>query len=87
MAITKSSKRVRCSVSLAVDVHRRINRLARQKSTSTSRVLEQLIGAGLVAEEAEKRRFLRTIKKLRNATDQTEIRRLQEELGRMIFGN
>ncbi len=87
MAVTKSSKQIRRSVSLKADVHRKIERLARQQNRSASRVLETLIEKGLAAQESERGRLVDLTERLRASTDAAERQRLGDELGRMIFGD
>ena len=87
MAATKSSKQVRRSVSLNADVHRKVERLARQEKRSASRVLETLIEKGLAAQETERRRLVDITERLRASNDAAERQRLGDELRRMIFGD
>ncbi len=87
MAVTKRAKQVRRSISLPEDVHRKIERLARQQKRSGSRVLENLIESGLAAEEAKRQRLYDLVERLRAADNPDEKQRLGDELGRMVFGD
>ena len=68
------------------DVHRKIERLARQQKRSSSRVLENLVEKGLAAEESERQRLHQVLERLRATDDPEERQRLGDEAGRMIFG-
>lgn len=86
MAVTKSPKQVRRSVTLSADTHRKVERMARQQKRSASRVLESLVEKGLDAEEAERKRLFDVLERLQNSKDRAEQKRLGDELGRMVFG-
>ncbi len=87
MAVAKkSTKGVRRSVTLSADVHRKVERLAREQKRSASRVLENLIETGLDAKEAERKRFFEVLERFRDTTDPAEKQRLGGEVGRMVFG-
>jgi predicted transcriptional regulator len=86
MAVIKKTRPVRRSVSLPADVHRRVERLARQQKRSANRVLERLVEKGLAAEEAERQRLHDLVERLRATDDPQEKQRLGDELGRMVFG-
>ena len=77
---------VRQSVSLPPDLADRVKSLAKSNRTSASRVLVDLIEAGLDAREQEKKRFLELADHLVGASDPEEQSRLKEELARMTFG-
>ena len=77
---------LRQSVSLPTSVARRVKSLARTSKTSTSRVIAELIEAGLDAREQEKKRFFEFADRLSRSRDPEEQKRLKEELARMTFG-
>ncbi len=79
-------KAVRQSVSLPLPVARRVRALAKERRTSASRVLADLVETGLEAKAAEKERFLDLARRFKQATDPDESGRLQEELARLTFG-
>lgn len=87
MAMSRNPKQVRRSVSLSSDVHRKVERMARQQKRSASRVLETLIETGLAVQEAERQRLNELIERLRASNDPDEKQRLGNELGRMVFGD
>ena len=84
--MTETEKTVRQSVSIPAGIAKRVRTLARTRRTSTSRVLVDLIEAGLQSKEAEKERFLSLVSRLTEASNPAEQERLKEELARMTFG-
>ena len=84
--MTEIKKTVRQSVSIPAGIAKRVRTLARTRRTSTSRVLVDLIEAGLQSKEAEKERFLSLVSRLTEASNPAEQERLKEELARMTFG-
>ena len=76
----------RQSISLPVDVARRVRSLAKARRTSANRVLVDLVEAGLEARASEKRRFLELADRLAESRDTIEQSKLKEELARMTFG-
>ncbi len=85
MAIAKQ-KTVRRSISLPRELDSKVQRLAQRQNRSANRVLENLIGAGLDAKEAEKRRFFELAECLRDTSDPAELERVKNEMARMTFG-
>ena len=84
----KSQKRsVRQSVSLPSNIATRVRHLAEKRKASASRVLVDLIEAGLRSKEAEKEYFFSLTNQLAESTDPAERRRLKKELARMTFGD
>jgi len=77
---------VRQSVTLPARVAQRIRTLARDGRTSASRVLVDLVEAGLEAREAEKRRFMDLADRLARSKDPAEQGRIKKELARLTFG-
>lgn len=82
-----TGRSVRQSVSIPPDIARRVRALARSGKTSASRVLVDLIEAGLQSKEAEKERFFLLVNRLTESQDSAERKRLKEELARMTFGD
>ena len=79
-------KPVRQSVSLPPELARRVKALAKTKRTSASRVVVDLIEAGLEAQEHEKKRFFNLADRLARSADGEEQQRLKEELALLTFG-
>jgi len=84
--VAKAKESVRQSVSLPARVAKRVRAMAKNKKTSASRVLVDLIEAGLQSKEAEKERFFALANQLTESGDPTERQRLKEQLARMTFG-
>ncbi len=81
-----AEKSVRQSVSLPTRVAKQVKALAKTEKTSASRVLVDLIEAGLASKEAEKERFFALANRLTESADPTEREKLKKELARMTFG-
>ena len=85
--MAQTEKTVRQSVSIPGRIAKRVRALAKTRKISASRVLVDLIEAGLESKEAEKERFFALASKLSEATDPAERQRLKHELARMTFGD
>jgi hypothetical protein len=85
--MAETERAVRQSVSIPTGIARRVRALAKARKTSASRVLVDLIEAGLQAKEAEKERFFSLVNRLTESRDAAERQRLREELARMTFGD
>ena len=87
MATLKKERPIRRSISLQPGIHRRIQQLAQNRKVKASRVLEDLVEAGLEAKEAERRRFFELAARLRATNNPAELRQIKRELARLTFGN
>jgi len=67
-------------------VARRVKSLAKNKRSSTSRVVVELIEKGLDARDAERKHFFDVGERLIVSKDPKEKKRLREELARLTFG-
>ena len=79
-------KPVRLSVTIPASVAKRVRAMAKTRKTSASRVLVDLIEAGLQSEDAEKERFFALANQLSESSDPAERQRLKKELARISFG-
>jgi hypothetical protein len=79
-------KAVRKSVALPLRTAKRVSALAKSEHTSASRVLVDLIEAGLQSKEAEKQYYLGLVEKLSAARDPATRQQLKQELARLTFG-
>jgi predicted DNA-binding protein len=79
-------KAVRQSVSLPARLARRVRSLAKNRKTSTNRVLVELIETGIESKEAEKTKFFELADQLATTSDPVEQKRIKEILARMTFG-
>jgi uncharacterized protein (DUF2252 family) len=78
---------VRQSVSLPAATAARVRHLAKSRRVSANRVLVQLIESGLEAEQKREKEFFDLADRFRSATDPKEVKRLGDQLGRMVFGS
>lgn len=81
------NKPVRQSVTLPSKVAVQVRRMARNRRLSANRMLVELIENGIEAEKQKQRKFLELAERFRDATDPGEVKRLGDELGRLVFGD
>ncbi len=84
MASTENS--VRQSVSLPARLARQVRTLAKNRKTSTNRVLVELIETGIQSKESEKSKFFELADRLSATSDPAERKQIKELLARMTFG-
>ena len=77
---------VRRSITLPAAVAKRVHAIAKDRRTSASRVVVDLVVAGLAARDMEKARFLDLADRLARSKDPAEQARIKRELSRMTFG-
>ncbi|MEK7406973.1 MAG: hypothetical protein AAB225_18010 [Acidobacteriota bacterium] len=82
-----AKKVVRQSVSLPASVAAQVRSVARRRRLSANRLLVELIESGIEAEKSKQQEFFELAERFRRATDPKEVRRLGDQLGRMVFGN
>jgi len=80
-------KTVRQSVSLPSNVAVRVRSLAKARRLSVNRMLVELIENGIEAEKRKQMEFFDVAERFRSATDPEEIKRLGDQMGRMVFGD
>ncbi len=81
------SKTIRQSVSLPANVAAQVRTMAKTRRLSANRMLLDLIENGLEAERRKQQEFTELAERFRSATDPEEVKRLGDQLGRMIFGD
>jgi len=81
------SKTVRQSVSLPSNIAVRVRTLAKARRLSANRMLVELIENGMEAERRKQEEFFDLAERFRAATDPEEIKRLGDQMGRMVFGD
>ena len=81
-----ATKTVRQSLSLPAGVATKVRRMAKTRKLSANRVMVELIENGIEAETRKQAEFEDLVKRFKAATDPKEVKRLGNELGRMIFG-
>ena len=81
-----TGKTVRQSVTLPANVAAQVRSLARARRLSANRVLLELIENGMEAEKRKRNEFFDLAERFRSATDPEEVKRLGDQMGRMVFG-
>ena len=81
-----ANKTVRQSVSLPSSVAAQVRSLAKTRRLSANRLLVELIENGIEAEKRKQREFFDLAERFRTATNPEEIKRLGDQMGRMVFG-
>jgi hypothetical protein len=81
-----ANKAVRQSVSLPARVAVQVRSLAKTRRLSANRMLVELIENGIEAEKQKQQEFFDLAERFRGATDPKEVKRLGEQMGRMVFG-
>ncbi len=82
-----TNKTVRQSVSLPSNIAVQVRTLAKARKLSANKVLIELIESGMEAEKRKQQQFFELAERFRNATDPEEVKRLGDEMGRMVFGD
>jgi hypothetical protein len=84
--VMANTKHVRRSVSLPVALAKQVDRLAQSRRLSDNRVLVELIELGIEARKSKEKEFFELAERFRAASDPREVKRLGDELGRLMFG-
>jgi predicted transcriptional regulator len=79
-------KQVRRSITLPDQIARQVERIAKRRRLSDNRVLVELIEEGIEARRQKEKAFFDLAEKFRAADDPAQVKRLGDELGRMVFG-
>jgi hypothetical protein len=85
-AMGTATKIVRQSVSLPVNVATQVRSLAKVRKLSANRMLVELIENGMEAEKRKQQEFFDLAERFRSATSPEEVKRLGDQMGRMVFG-
>jgi hypothetical protein len=87
MPVTKRrAKSVRRSVTLPREIATQVESLAKRRRLSDNRVLVELIEQGIEAAKRREEAFFDLAERFRGAKDPAEVKRLGDEMGRMVFG-
>jgi hypothetical protein len=81
-----AAKTVRQSVSLPPNVAAQVRKIAKSRRLSANRMLVELIENGIEADERKQQEFFDLAERFRSADDPKEVKRLGDQLGRMVFG-
>lgn len=84
--MTATEKIVRQSVSLPSKLAAQVRSMAKIRRLSANRMLLELIEDGIEARKRKQREFLELAARFRNESDPETVKRLGDELGRMVFG-
>ena len=71
---------------LPAPVAAQVRTMARVRRLSANRMLVELIENGIEAEKQKQQEFFDLAECFRSATDPAEIKRLGDQMGRMVFG-
>ena len=82
-----ANRAVRQSISLPANVAAQVRGLAKARRLSANRMLVELIENGMEAEKRKQQEFFDLAERFRGATDPDEVKRLGEQMGRMVFGD
>ena len=82
-----TDKSVRQSVSLPANVAAQVRTMAKTRRLSANRMLVELIENGITAQRQKQEEFLDLAERFRKATNKEEIKRLGDQMGRMVFGS
>ena len=80
-----SSKTVRQSLSLPSGLAGQVRTMAKKRRLSANRMLVELIENGIESEARKRQDFDDLVARFRNSTDPKEVKRLGDQLGRMLF--
>ena len=78
---------VRRSVTLPAEVAKQVDRMAKQRRLSDNRVLVELIEQGIEERKRREKAFFDLAERFRTEKDPEQVKRLGNELGRMLFGD
>ena len=81
-----AAKTVRQSVSLPANLAAHVRSIAKIRRLSANRMLVELIENGIEADKRKQQEFFELAKRFRTADDPKEVKRLGDQLGRMVFG-
>jgi hypothetical protein len=81
-----ATKTVRQSVSLPSNVAEQVRRIAKSRRLSANRMLVELIENGIEADKRKQQEFFELAERFRASDDPKEVKRLGDQLGRMVFG-
>ncbi len=81
-----ANRAVRQSITLPANVATQVRSLAKARRLSANRMLLELIENGLESERRKQQEFFDLAGRFRSATDPEEVKRLGDQMGRMVFG-
>jgi hypothetical protein len=81
-----AEEKVRQSVSLPASVATQVRSIAKSRRLSANRMLVELIENGIEADRRKQKEFFELAERFRQADDPKDVKRLGDQLGRMVFG-
>ncbi|HTB12821.1 MAG TPA: hypothetical protein VK752_14670 [Bryobacteraceae bacterium] len=81
-----ATRTVRQSVSLPANLAAQVKSIAKSRRLSANRTLIELIENGIETEKRKQQEFFELAERFRQADNPKEVKRLGEQLGRMVFG-
>jgi hypothetical protein len=81
-----STKQIRRSVTLPLQIDKEIEIIARKRRLSGNRVLVELVELGLEVRKQKEKAFFELAQRFRSTNDAAEVKQLGDELGRFVFG-
>jgi hypothetical protein len=81
-----ANKTIRQSISLPAGVAAQVRSMAKTRRLSANRMLVELIEDGMESQKRKQQQFFELAERFRGANDPEEVKRLGDELGRMVFG-
>jgi hypothetical protein len=81
-----TTKQIRRSVSLPVQIAKQVDSMAKRRRLSENRVLLELIELGIEAQKQKEKSFFELAERFRISKDANETKQLGDELGRFVFG-
>jgi hypothetical protein len=84
--MSTASKPVRQSVTLPSTVATQVRTLAKRRRVSANRMIVELIENGIEAEKRKQQEFFELAERFRKETEPSEVKRLGDQLGRLVFG-
>lgn len=85
--VRAEAKTIRQSISLPAKTATQVRTMAKARKLSATRMLVELIENGIEAEKRKQQEFFALAERFRSANDPEEVRRLGDEMGRMVFGS
>lgn len=86
VSMRANNRTVRQTVSLPAAVATQVRSMAKSRKLSANRMIVELIENGIAAERRKQQQFFELAERFRAATDDDDVKRLGDELGRMVFG-
>jgi len=80
-----ANKAVRRTISLPANLAAQVRSMAESRRVTANQVLVELIQNGLQAEQQKQQVFFDLAERFRSATHPEEVKRLGDQMGRMIF--